>query len=148
METTQAFKAKNSDDRIPPVGTLIEKKDKIGQVRATLLVVENGFVYNDKHFDSLSSSALAAAKDLQLTSKTQNGFAFWGLTVKKEKVEGAEKPARAPSATATSGLPGIAVKIEKLLQSITLELEKPLGSAHRAEVRKQVESLVEALTDL
>ena len=40
-----------------------------------------------KVYRSLSSAALAAAKDLGLNNKTQNGFTFWGLS----------KPPRRPS---------------------------------------------------
>jgi hypothetical protein len=46
-----------------------------------------GFRYAGELYRSLSAAAMAAAKDLGLNNKTQNGWAFWGLT----------KPSRRPS---------------------------------------------------
>jgi hypothetical protein len=43
------------------------------------MVEEGGIRYASKVYRSLSSAAMAAAKDLGLVNKTQNGFIFWGL---------------------------------------------------------------------
>jgi hypothetical protein len=75
------------DPRLPAPGTLLQKKDRHGAVRCECTVEEGGIRYADKVYRSLSSAAMAAAKDLGLTNKTQNGFTFWGLS----------KPPRRPS---------------------------------------------------
>lgn len=69
--------------RLPPVGTLIEKKDRDGNVRCACTVEADGIRYAGTTYKSLSAAAMAAAKDLGLLNKTQNGYVFWGL----EKVE-------------------------------------------------------------
>jgi hypothetical protein len=75
------------DARLPPVGTVIEKRDRHGQVRCACTVEEGGISYDGTLYRSLSAAAMVAAKDLGLTNKTQNGYTFWGLS----------KPPRAPS---------------------------------------------------
>ena len=75
------------DPRLPPPGTVLQKKDRHGAVRCECTVEEGGIRYAGKVYRSLSSAAMAAAKDLGLTNKTQNGWIFWGLT----------KPPRRPS---------------------------------------------------
>lgn len=67
------------DPRIPPLGTIIKKLDRHGRLRCECKVVENGFEYRGAVYPSLSAAAMVAAKDLKLTNKTQNGFAFWRL---------------------------------------------------------------------
>lgn len=64
------------DPRLPSPGTVIEKRDRQGKVRCKCTVEEDGIRYEGKLYKSLS----AAAKDLDLGGKTQNGFAFWGLS--------------------------------------------------------------------
>lgn len=79
--TAQASDPVVVDSRIPPVGTLIEKKDRAGKVRCSCTVLEDGRIeYDGKKFASISAAALAAARDLGLTNKTFNGFVFWGLS--------------------------------------------------------------------
>jgi hypothetical protein len=68
------------DSRLPPVGTVIQKRDRHGRVRCECVVEATGIRYNGQLYSSLSGAAMAAAKDLGLTNKTQNGFTFWGLT--------------------------------------------------------------------
>jgi hypothetical protein len=68
------------DKRIPPTGTVIKKVDRHGKVRCECRVVEGGFFYNRTTYPSLSAAAMAAANDLDLKNKTQNGFTFWGLS--------------------------------------------------------------------
>jgi hypothetical protein len=67
------------DPRLPAVGSTIEKRDRHGAVRCTCTVEEGGIRYAGKPYTSLSGAAMAAAKDLGLKNKTQNGFIFWGL---------------------------------------------------------------------
>lgn len=67
------------DPRIPPVGTVIQKLDRHGSVRCECKVEADGFRYNGQLYSSLSAAAMAAATDLGLENKTQNGFTFWGL---------------------------------------------------------------------
>lgn len=68
------------DPRLPATGTLLQKRDRHGSVRCECTVEEGGVRYAGKVYRSLSSAAMAAAKDLGLTNKTQNGFVFWGLS--------------------------------------------------------------------
>ena len=69
-----------ADARLPPIGTLIEKKDRYGNVRCECTVEEGGIRYKGNLYRSLSAAAMAAAMDLELTNKTQNGYTFWGLS--------------------------------------------------------------------
>jgi len=66
--------------RLPPVGTVIKKVDRYGTVRCQCTITEQGVRYKGHDYGSLSGAAMAAAKDLGLENKTQNGFTFWGLT--------------------------------------------------------------------
>jgi len=68
------------EPRMPAPGTLIQKRDRHGAVRCECSVEEGGIRYNGNLYRSLSGAAMAAAKDLGLTNKTQNGFTFWGLS--------------------------------------------------------------------
>ena len=86
------------DPRLPAVGTVIVKKDRHGTERVRCTIVEGGVEYAGTIYKSISSAAMAAAKDLGLASKTQDGYAFWGLkkattrtTSKKDPVEGLQK---------------------------------------------------------
>jgi hypothetical protein len=72
--------ADGSESRLPPPGTVIRKLDRYGAVRCACAVEEVGIHYNGNLYRSLSGAAMAAAKDLGLNNKTQNGFTFWGLT--------------------------------------------------------------------
>jgi hypothetical protein len=75
------------DPRLPPPGTLLQKRDRHGAVRCECTVEAGGFRYAGEVYRSLSAAAMAAAKDLGLQNKTQNGWAFWLIT----------KPSRRPS---------------------------------------------------
>jgi hypothetical protein len=68
------------DPRLPPAGTVLQKRDRHGKVRCECTVAEDGIHYAGKVLRSLSGAAMAAAKDLGLTNKTQNGWVFWGVT--------------------------------------------------------------------
>jgi hypothetical protein len=73
-------RAAKADARLPAVGTLIEKRDRGGEVRCSCEVTTEGIKYAGNLYSSLSGAAMAAAKDLGLTNKTQNGFVCWGLS--------------------------------------------------------------------
>ncbi|HZU81281.1 MAG TPA: hypothetical protein VE987_00110 [Polyangiaceae bacterium] len=51
---------------------MIIKKDRHGAERARCTVVESGIEYGGTTYKSISSAAMAAAKDLGLASKTQD----------------------------------------------------------------------------
>ena len=73
------------DSRLPPPGTLLQKLDRHGAVRCECTVGEDGIHYAGQTYRSLSGAAMAAAKDLGLANKTQNGYAFWGITKPSRK---------------------------------------------------------------
>jgi hypothetical protein len=76
------------DQRLPAAGTVLQKRDRHGAVRCQCTVEDGGSIrYAGKSYRSLSAAAMAAAKDLGLGGKTQNGYTFWGLS----------KPPRRPS---------------------------------------------------
>jgi len=75
----KTVKALAPDPRLPAQGTTIEKHDRHGAVRCKCTVEEGGIRYAGKVYTSLSGAAMAAAKDLDLKNKTQNGYIFWGL---------------------------------------------------------------------
>lgn len=91
-DATVAAQPRERDPRLPPPGTVIEKRDRQGNVRCTCTVEEGGIRYKGTLYKSLSGAALAAAKDLGLTNRSANGWVFWGIT----KVE---RPAGDPLAT-------------------------------------------------
>lgn len=68
------------EPRLPAPGTVIQKLDRHGTVRCECTVEDGGIRYDDTVYRSLSAAAMAAAGDLGLKNKTQNGFTFWGLT--------------------------------------------------------------------
>jgi hypothetical protein len=72
--------SRSPDPRLPAVGTVLAKKDRHGAVRCECTIEEAGIRYAGKIYRSLSSAAMAAAKDLGLRGSTQNGYSFFGLT--------------------------------------------------------------------
>lgn len=78
--TAVAAQPREPDPRLPPVGTVIEKRDRAGKVRCTCTIEEGGIRYKGTLYKSLSGAALAAAKDLGLTNRSANGWVFWGIT--------------------------------------------------------------------
>ncbi|MGH9885615.1 MAG: hypothetical protein ACREBE_08810 [bacterium] len=78
--------AEDSVSRLPPEGTVIKKVDRHDTVRCQCTVVEGGIRYKGRVFRSLSGAAMAAATDLGLKNKTQNGYTFWGLTKPARKL--------------------------------------------------------------
>lgn len=113
------------DPRLPEPGTVIKKRDRQGNVRCECTVEANGIRYNSKLYRSLSAAAMAAAKDLGLGGKTQNGFTYWGLT----------KPPR-------KGVNPIA-SLEKAWQRYRDRLQATISNGVSDESREQVRSLVE-----
>jgi hypothetical protein len=75
----ETAKAVAHDPRLPAVRTTIEKRDRHGAIRCKCAVEDGGIRYAGKAYSSLSGAAIAAAKDLGLKNKTQNGYIFWGL---------------------------------------------------------------------
>jgi hypothetical protein len=88
--STTAGTTDDADDgsasRLPAVGTVIIKRDRHGVARCQCTVVEGGIRYKSRMFRSLSGAAMAAASDLGLKNKTQNGFTFWGLSKPTRKL--------------------------------------------------------------
>lgn len=72
------------ENKLPPAGTEITKfflrGPNRGKPRCRCTVEEDGIRYKTRLYTSLSAAAMAAAKDLGLTNKTQNGYVFWNLT--------------------------------------------------------------------
>lgn len=65
--------------RLPAVGTVIQKRDRHGVIRCECSVEKEGVRYAGTIYRSISSAALAAARDLGLRNKSENGYVFWGL---------------------------------------------------------------------
>lgn len=111
--------------RLPPVGTVIKKLDRHGTVRCQCTVTEAGIRYRGRVFGSLSGAAMAAAKDLGLENKTQNGYTFWGLTKPTRKLDD-------PKAALQKGT--------ERLQQLAAEVLKSAPEASRAELRALLEA--------
>ena len=70
---------RTGDPRTPPPGTVLRRTDRQGNVKCECRIEEDGVHYAGKVYRSLSTAAIAAAQDMGLKSKTQNGFLFWQL---------------------------------------------------------------------
>lgn len=68
-----------TDCRLPSVGTVVQKRDRHGIVRCECVVEAQGVRYGGNLYRSISAAALAAARDLGLRNRSQNGYVFWGL---------------------------------------------------------------------
>jgi hypothetical protein len=66
------------DPRLPAPGTVLQKKDRQGNVRCECTVEDDCIRYKGAAFRSLSAAAMAASKDLGLSGGA-NGFLFWGV---------------------------------------------------------------------
>ena len=73
------------DPRLPPVGTVLTKKDRAGNVRCSCTITEGGFEYKGTEYRSLSAAAMAAAKD-QGTKGMINGFLYFGLATQPRRI--------------------------------------------------------------
>jgi len=122
------------DPRLPEAGTVLTKRDRHGNVRCEATVEAEGVRYNGKLYRSLSAAAMAAAKDLGLRGKTQNGFSFFGLS----------KPPR-------KGVDPVA-SLDKAWQRYHDRLRATLSNGITDENRDRVQALVqkhsEALAEL
>lgn len=79
--TPAAPRERVRDPRLPPPGTVIEKRDRKNAVRCTCTVEEDGAIRcQGKLYKSLSAAALAAARDLGIEGKAFNGYVWWGLS--------------------------------------------------------------------
>ena len=79
-KATEPASPRERDARLPSVATVLKKVDRNGNERARCTIVEGGVEYAGAIYKSRSGAAMAAAKDLGLTIRTQNGFVFWGLS--------------------------------------------------------------------
>jgi hypothetical protein len=84
---TEPGEMETTGPRLPPIGTVIKKLDRYGNVRCQCTITDEGVRYKSRSFRSLSGAAMAAARDLGLENKTQNGFTFWGLSKPTRKLE-------------------------------------------------------------
>ena len=91
-ETKAAEPTHASDPRLPAVGTVIQKRDRHGAIRCECTVEPGGIRYSGTLYRSISSAALAAAKDLGRRNQSENGYVFWGL-VKPSRLAGDPIPA-------------------------------------------------------
>lgn len=122
------------DARLPAPGTLLQKRDRHGAVRCECTVEADGIRYAGKVFKSLSAAAMAAAKDLGLTNKTQNGFVFWGLS----------KPPRQPS----DPLVAIERAWERYHGNVEALVKDGVTDENRAKVLTTIKKHVQRLEDL
>lgn len=72
--TEMATVQSERDPRLPLPGTVLKRKYK-GQI-LRVLILDNGFEYNGKVYESLSALAT------HITGTRWNGFQFWGLSRK------------------------------------------------------------------
>jgi hypothetical protein len=77
-EAVQAQAEPARDPRLPAVGTVLQKRDRAGNVRCECVVEDGGIRYDKTLFKSLSAAAKAAAEDLKIKGN-QNGYVFWQL---------------------------------------------------------------------
>lgn len=105
-----AEKPTASDSRLPPVGTVLQKRDRHGAVRCECEVTAEGIRYQDNLYRSLSAAAVAAARELGLAAKAINGFTFWGLAKPA-------RPAADPLAALERAWERYASKVESVLES-------------------------------
>jgi hypothetical protein len=122
------------DPRLPAPGTLLQKRDRHGAVRCECTVEEGGIRYAGKAYRSLSSAAMAAAKDLGLNNKTQNGFTFWGLS----------KPPRAPR----DPLAALERAWERCHGNVTALVKEGVTDEKRAKVLTTIKKHVQTIESL
>ncbi len=122
------------DPRLPAPGTVLQKRERHGAVRCECTVEKTGVRYAGNIYRSLSAAAMAAAKDLGLTNKTQNGFVFWGIT----------KPPR-PVGDPVAAL---AKAWERYHGRAALLIEKGVTDENREAVRTTIEKHVGMLGEL
>jgi hypothetical protein len=77
------------DPRLPPVGTVLTKRDRAGKVLSECRITATGFEYKGTEYRSLSAAAMAAAKD-QGTKGMNNGFLYYGLVTQRRVTDPVE----------------------------------------------------------
>jgi hypothetical protein len=123
-----------SDARMPPVGTVIQKRDRAGAIRCECTIVDGGVEYKDRRYTSLSSAAVAASKDLGLTAKTLDGWAWWGLKVRTAPVN-------------RSGVAALTRTFEKYRERVSAILQGAAAD-NRAKLEEVLRAQVATLTEL
>ncbi|MCW8139043.1 MAG: DUF2924 domain-containing protein [Planctomycetota bacterium] len=114
-----------------PLGTVLRRVDRNGNVRCECVAVEGGFRFEGTVYKSLSAAALAAAKSLGLNSPSVNGPLFWGVS----------KPARAAANPLAS--------LERVWGRYSAALERSLERReHREAVLAGMERHVRVLQNL
>ncbi len=124
---------------LPPVGTVVVKSDRHGKERVRCVVAEGGQIeYAGKMYTSLTGAAMVAQRDLGLTSKTVNGWLFWGL----------KSPARTrPASTGRDPLTGLNKAWTNYLERAKASLD-PADAATRAKLNEAVARHVAELVSL
>ena len=122
------------DPRLPAPGTMLQKRDRHGAVRCECTIEAAGIRYAGKVYRSLSAAAMAAAKDLGLNNKTQNGFTFWGLT----------KPPRAPR----DPLAALERAWERYHGNVTALVKEGVTDENRAKVLTTIKKHVQTIESL
>lgn len=119
-----------SDSRLPPVGTVLQKRDRHGAVRCECEVAAEGIRYQGELYRSLSAAAVAAARDLGLASKAINGVTWWGLSKPA-------RPAADPLAALERAWSTYASRVESVLKGAkaTEEGREPVLSALQRHAR-------------
>ncbi len=85
---TKAGAPRASDPRLPPAGTVLQKRDRAGVVRCECTIEEGGRIrYKGAVYSSLSGAAMAAGKDIGLGGAATNGWTFWGITKAGSRID-------------------------------------------------------------
>ena len=123
------------DPRLPPPGTVLQRRDRHGNVRCECTVEQDGIRYAGKLYKSLSAAAIAATKDMGLKSKTQNGHTFWGVA----------KPAR-PAKNVLESLERAWERYREHAEAIAAQ--NSTTKEERGRVGQAIEKHAETLVDL
>jgi len=132
--TIPAPTATVNESRMPSIGTILQKRDRQGTLRCECEIVEGGVRYGGTVYRSLSSAAVAAAKDLGLAAKAMNGFTFWGVT----------KPARS-AANPLGGLERAWNRYQARLEAV---LERARAGEHKEPAISTLERHTRVLQNL
>jgi hypothetical protein len=123
------------DPRLPPPGTVLQRRDRHGNIRCECTVEQDGIRYAGKLYKSLSAAAIAATKDMGLKSKTQNGHTFWGVA----------KPAR-PAKSLLESLESSWDRYREHAEAVAAQ--NGANQEERVAVRQALEKHAETLTGL
>jgi hypothetical protein len=134
VATATPVAPRSPDPRLPAPGTPLQKRDRHGAVRCECTVVADGIRYAGKVYKSLSAAAMAAAKDLGLTNRTQNGYLWWGLS----------KPPRAQR----DPLAALERAWERYHGNVTALLKEGVTDENRAKVLTTIKKHVQTIESL